>query len=83
MLPLMPMSPKHPEVRVQKALDRALRAAKTGLLPISGKKAKGKLWERTLRGRMEVRRKAMEGMPALIKRWKEASYGKRWKKFPR
>lgn len=82
-LPLMPRSPKHPDIREQKSLDRALWAAKTGLLPISGKKAKGHWWERSLRGRMEERRKAMENMPELIRQWKERGHGRGWKKWPR
>ncbi|KAF2481013.1 hypothetical protein BDY17DRAFT_300562 [Neohortaea acidophila] len=82
-LPLMPLSPKHPDVREQKRMERALRAARTGLLPISGKKAKGKTWERSLRTRMEDRRKAMEGMPEMIRLWKERGHGRGWKKWPR
>lgn len=85
-MPLMPLSPKHPEVKEEKRLERALRAHSRmaeGLHPLSGKKVKGKLWERTLRGRMEERRKAMEGMPEMIRVWKERGHGRGWKKWPR
>lgn len=85
-LSLMPPSPKHPEFKEEKRLERALQAHQRmseGLLPISGKKAKGKLWERTLRGRMEERRKAMEGMPEMVRLWKQRGHGRGWRKWPR
>jgi large subunit ribosomal protein L25 len=78
-LDLMPLSPKHPEVKEQKRLEQGVRVKGTGV----GQKVKGKLWERTLRGRLESRRKAMEGMPEMIRLWKERGHGRGWKKWPR
>ncbi|KAL7273299.1 hypothetical protein RUND412_003853 [Rhizina undulata] len=46
-------------------------------------KPKGKEWERTLKGRLEKRKQAMEGMPALIEKWKRAGHGRGWKDWPR
>lgn len=77
-LPLMPRSPKHPEVKEQKRIENGLRVQGTGI----GKKVKGKMWERTLKGRLEDRRKAMEGMPEMIRQWKERGHGRGWKKWP-
>ncbi|EGP86248.1 unnamed protein product [Zymoseptoria tritici ST99CH_3D7] len=78
-LPLMPVSPKHPEIREQKRIDNGLRVQGTGV----GKKVKGKLWERQLRGKLEERRKAMENMPKMIQEWKERGHGRGWKKWPK
>lgn len=78
-LPLMPLSPKHPEVKEQKRIDNGLRVQGTGV----GKKVKGKHWERTLKGRLEERRKAMENMPEMIRQWKERGHGRGWKKWPK
>ena len=78
-LPLMPHSPKHPEIKEQKRIDNGLRVQGTGI----GKKVKGKLWERTLKGRLAERTKAMEGMPEMIRQWKERGHGRGWKKWPK
>jgi len=78
-LPLMPASNKHPEIREQKRIENGLRVQGTGI----GKKVKGKMWERTLKGRLEERRKAMEGMPEMIRQWKERGHGRGWKKWPK
>ena len=78
-LPLMPVSPKHPEIKEQKRIENGLRVQGTGI----GKKVKGKMWERTLKGRLEERRKAMEGMPELIRQWEERGHGRGWKKWPK
>ena len=78
-LPLMPPSPKHPELKEQKRIDHGLRVQGTGV----GKKVKGKLWERTLRTRLEDRRKAVESMPETIRLWKERGHGRYWKKWPK
>jgi large subunit ribosomal protein L25 len=78
-LSLMPVSHKHPEVKEQKRIERGLRVQGTGV----GKKVKGKLWERQLRGKLEDRRRAMEGMPEMIRLWKERGHGRGWKKFPK
>ena len=78
-LSLMPLSPKHPEVKEEKRIEHGLRLQGTGV----GKKVKGKLWERTLRTRLEDRRKAMEGMPEMIRHWKERGHGRGIKKWPK
>ncbi len=77
-LELMPLSPKHPEVKEQKRLGQGLRMKGIGV----GQKVKGKRWERTLGGRLEERRKAMEAMPEMIRQWKERGHGRGWKKWP-
>ncbi|EME80080.1 uncharacterized protein MYCFIDRAFT_77863 [Pseudocercospora fijiensis CIRAD86] len=78
-LPLMPLSNKHPDVKLQKRIENGLRVQGTGV----GKKVKGKLWERQLGRKLEERRKAMEGMPEMIKQWKERGHGRGWKKWPK
>ncbi|GAB7359220.1 hypothetical protein MBLNU230_g5879t1 [Neophaeotheca triangularis] len=78
-LPLMPESPKHPETKEQKRVQNGLRVQGTGL----GRKVKGKMWERTLKGRLEARKTAMEGMPEMIRLWKERGHGRGWKKWPK
>jgi len=78
-LPLMPASPKHPEVKEIKRIEHGLRVKGTGV----GQRVKGKYWERTLRTRLETRRRAMEAMPDMVNLWKERGHGRGWKKFPR
>lgn len=78
-LPLMPPSPKHPEIKQQKRIEHGLRVKGTG----TGQRVKGKYWERTLKTRLETRRKAMEAMPDMINLWKERGHGMGWKKYPR
>jgi len=82
----MPPSPKHPQIKDERKIERALMInarMREGLLPVSGKKAKGKVWERSLRGRLEERRKAMEGMPEMIRDWKQKGHGRGWRKWPK
>ncbi|KAK3066236.1 54S ribosomal protein L25, mitochondrial [Teratosphaeriaceae sp. CCFEE 6253] len=78
-LPLMPVSPKHPTVKAASRIEHGLRVKGTG----EGQRVKGKHWERTLRQRLDTRRKAMESMPDMVALWKEKGHGKGWKKFPR
>lgn len=78
-LPLMPRSGKHPEVKEQKRIEHGIRVKGTGI----GQKVKGHKWERTLDARLEKRRKAMEEMPALIKKWKQLGHGRQWKQWPK
>ena len=77
-LPLMPLCPKHPEVKAAKR-EEGPKMRGTGV----GQKVKGKKWERTLRGRLEERRRAMEGMPEMIREWKRLGHGRGWKKWPK
>ncbi|KAK4982916.1 hypothetical protein LTR50_007518 [Elasticomyces elasticus] len=78
-LPLLPPSAKHPVERQRRREEFGLRVKGTGV----GQKVKGKLWERTLKGRLEARRKAMEGMGEMVKTWKERGHGRGWKKWPK
>lgn len=78
-LDLMPIAPKHPEVKAQKRLEKGLLVQGTG----EGKRVKGKLWERQLRSKMDQRRQAMEGMNEMVKNWKERGHGRGWKKWPK
>ena len=77
-LPLMPPSPKHPTLKAQKRIEHGLRVKGTG----EGQKVKGKYWERTLKTRLETRRRAMESMPDMINLWRERGHGRGWKKYP-
>lgn len=77
-LPLMPLCPKHPEVKALRR-EEGLKLKGTGV----GQRVKGHKWERTLRGRLEERRRAMEQMPAMIREWKRLGHGRGWKKWPR
>jgi len=78
-LPLMPPSPKNPLVKEAKRIERGLTVKGTG----EGQKVKGKYWERTLRTRLEIRRKAVEAMPDMINLWRERGHGRGWKKYPK
>lgn len=78
-LSLMPIAPKHPEIKAQRRLEQGIRVKGTGV----GESVKGKKWERTLPGRLETRRQAMEGMPKLIRLWKRLGHGRGWKNWPK
>lgn len=65
----MPWTSKKSDVRREKREQFGLRVKGTGV----GQKVKGKAWERTMKGRLEERRKAMIGMPEMIRQWKEVS----------
>lgn len=67
---LLPYTTKGTEVRLQKRMEHGLRVKGTGV----GQKVKGKLWERTMKGRLEKRRQAMLGMPKLVQQWKQVSF---------
>ena len=76
---LLPHSSKLPSEVERRRVEHGLRVKGTGV----GQKVKGKMWERTLKGRLEDRRKAMEAMPEMIKQWKERGHGRGWKKWPK
>lgn len=76
---LLPWSPKLPAEKERKRIENGLRVKGTGV----GQRVKGKLWERTLKGRLEARRVAMEGMGDMIRQWKERGHGRGWKKWPK
>jgi large subunit ribosomal protein L25 len=75
-LDLLPYTIKKPEEKEKRRLEQGLRVKGTGV----GQKVKGKKWERTMKSRLEERRKAMENMPAMIQEWKLVSNESRvWK----
>jgi large subunit ribosomal protein L25 len=51
-------------------LEKGLRVRGTG----EGQKVKGHKWERQMPAKLEARRKAMEGMPLLIRKWHQVSF---------
>ncbi|ERF75432.1 hypothetical protein EPUS_00225 [Endocarpon pusillum Z07020] len=77
--PLLPPSRKSSAFKEARILEKGLRVRGTG----EGQKVKGHKWERKMPAKLEVRRKAMEGMPELIRLWKQMGHGKGWKKYPR
>ncbi|KAF2178622.1 hypothetical protein K469DRAFT_471861, partial [Zopfia rhizophila CBS 207.26] len=75
---LLPYTVKLPGEKEKRRMERGLRVKGTGV----GEKVKGKMWERTLKGRLEERKKAMLDMPRLIQEWKQKGHGRGWKKWP-
>ncbi|CAA9964639.1 hypothetical protein PTMSG1_07998 [Pyrenophora teres f. maculata] len=75
---LLPWTIKKPGEKERRRIERGLQVKGTG----EGQKVKGKLWERTLKGRLEMRRQAMLNMPALIQEWKQKGHGRGWKAWP-
>jgi large subunit ribosomal protein L25 len=66
---LLPWSAKRADVRAERR-ERGLRVRGTG----AGMSVKGHKHERRLAGKLEARRQAMLGMPALIREWKIVSF---------
>jgi large subunit ribosomal protein L25 len=66
---LLPWTIKKPGEKEARRIETGLMVKGTG----EGQKVKGKLWERTLKGRLEMRRQAMLNMPAMIQEWKQVS----------
>ncbi|KAF9692599.1 hypothetical protein EKO04_009792 [Ascochyta lentis] len=75
---LLPWTIKKPGEKEARRMERGLTVKGTG----EGQRVKGKLWERTLKGRLEMRRQAMLDMPRLIQEWKQKGHGRGWKKWP-
>ncbi len=67
---LLPFTVKGAEERLRRREENGLRVKGTGI----GQKVKGKGWERTLKGRLAKRKKAMIEMPKMVQNWKEVSY---------
>lgn len=67
---LLPWTIKKPGEKAARRLETGLIVKGTG----EGQKVKGKMWERTLKGRLEMRRQAMLNMPAMIQEWKQVSF---------
>ncbi len=66
---LLPPSRKSSAFKEARLLEKGLRVKGTG----EGQRVKGHKWERQMPAKLEARRKAMEGMPAMIRSWKEVS----------
>lgn len=66
---MMPWSMKASAVKLERRETRGLRVKGTG----EGDKVKGKAWERSSKGRLQERKKAMIEMPKLVQGWKEVS----------
>lgn len=64
---LLPFTVKGTDERIRRREESGLRVKGTGV----GQKVKGKLWERTMKGRLEKRRQAMLNMPKLVQEWKQ------------
>ena len=67
---LLPFTTKGTDVRIRKREEQGLRVKGTGV----GQKVKGKLWERTMKGRLEKRKQAMLEMPKMIQYWKQVIF---------
>ncbi|KAH7402149.1 hypothetical protein DE146DRAFT_631411 [Phaeosphaeria sp. MPI-PUGE-AT-0046c] len=75
---LLPWTIKKPGEKAARRLETGLMVKGTG----EGQKVKGKMWERTMKGRLEMRRQAMLNMPQMIQEWKQKGHGRGWKKWP-
>ena len=75
---LLPPGMKSTAFKEKRTLQQGLRVKGTG----EGQTVKGHKWERNMSATMEKRRIAMEGMPGLIRRWKQLGHGRGWKKYP-
>ena len=76
---LLPPGRKSTAFKEQRILERGLRVRGTG----EGQKVKGHKWERRMGAKLDVRRKAMEKMPEMIREWKQRGHGRGWKKYPK
>ncbi|KAF2237528.1 hypothetical protein EV356DRAFT_529857 [Viridothelium virens] len=76
---LLPPGMKSTTERERRTVEQGLRVKGTG----AGQKVKGKLWERTIKGRLERRRQAMLDMPRMIEKWKQLGHGRGWTKWPK
>ncbi|KAI1940598.1 54S ribosomal protein L25, mitochondrial [Ophidiomyces ophidiicola] len=76
---LLPPGRKSTEYREARVAEKGLRIKGTGI----GQKVKGHKWERTMKGRLEERKKAMMEMPEMIRLWKQRGHGRGWKKYPK
>ncbi|KAL8872193.1 MAG: hypothetical protein Q9174_002136 [Haloplaca sp. 1 TL-2023] len=64
---LLPYTFKGSQEGARKRAEHGLRVKGTGV----GQRVKGKIWERTMKSRLEQRKQAMLGMPAMIQQWKQ------------
>jgi large subunit ribosomal protein L25 len=76
---LLPPGRKSTAFKEQRVLEQGLRVRGTG----EGQKVKGHKWERQLPAKLDVRRKAMDNMPEMIREWQQRGHGRGWKKYPK
>jgi large subunit ribosomal protein L25 len=76
---LLPYSRKKLSEKLKRKEELGLRIKGTGV----GQRVKGHLWERTMKGRLEERKKAMIKMPEMVREWKQRGHGRGWKKWPK
>jgi large subunit ribosomal protein L25 len=76
---LLPYSRKKRSEKIKRKEELGLRIKGTGV----GQRVKGHLWERTMKGRLEERKRAMVKMPELVREWKQRGHGAGWKKWPK
>lgn len=76
---LLPPGRKSTAFKEQRVLEQGLRVRGTG----EGQKVKGHKWERRMGAKLDVRRKAMENMPEMIREWQQRGHGRGWKKYPK
>jgi large subunit ribosomal protein L25 len=76
---LLPPGRKSTAFKERRVLEQGLRVRGTG----EGQKVKGHKWERRMGAKLDVRRKAMENMPEMIREWKQRGHGRGWKKYPK
>ncbi|KAL5333552.1 hypothetical protein BJX70DRAFT_380655 [Aspergillus crustosus] len=76
---LLPPGKKSSEYKETRRKEKGLTVKGTGI----GQKVKGHKWERTMEGKLEDRRRAMEEMPNMVREWKQRGHGRGWKKWPR
>ncbi|KAL8709085.1 MAG: hypothetical protein Q9220_006106 [cf. Caloplaca sp. 1 TL-2023] len=76
---LLPYSLKGSQEGTKRREEHGLQVKGTG----KGQRVKGKAWERTMKSRLEQRKQAMLGMPAMVQQWKQLGHGRGWKKFPK
>lgn len=67
---LLPPGRKSTEYKDMKLVEKGLRVRGTGV----GQKVKGHKWERTMKTRLDERKKAMLAMPEMIRLWKQVIY---------
>lgn len=66
---LLPYTPKGSQEGTKRREEHGLRVKGTGV----GQRVKGKIWERTMKSRLEQRKQAMLGMPAMVQQWKQVT----------
>jgi len=74
---LLPPSRKSSSEREERMRRRAEKNSSS-----AARGVRGHVGERTLKARLEVRKEAMEKMPALIEEWKRRGHGRGWKDWP-